>query len=248
VIERNPGGTKPPAVRERLRALVTQWGVDPLYQTAAVPPISPSISAFPLAVTVGTNLSLPGGPENVDVAGHAVAFDPERKLWYCDVDVNLGQTYFPQVRLALARYQPGSIPDAHLSRVVLLDFCQVAPDRTVTVLRDPSAPARATVSLTGPSYLAPGGGAPETVTVRSQVRDPALPGDLGWVQGPFPDQVTLSPVPGPVSLWRGEVIFPAAPQPGQWRLLVEEYESLLTPSNGAVIGSSRVAFTDTIEL
>jgi hypothetical protein len=250
VVERNAGATKPAAVRDRMRALVTQWGVDPLFQTAAAPPASPSTGAFPLAVKVGTDLSLHGAPETVDVAGHAVAFDAERKLWYCDIDANLSQSYFPHLRLALVRYQPSSIQDAHLSRVVLLDFIQVAPDRTVTVVKSPATPTKATVSVTGPSYLAPGHTtSPEIVTVRSEVRDPAVPGDLGWVPPPLPDMVTLSLIPGSSTpLWRGEITFSSAPQPGTRRLVVEEYEAMPPPASGLTSGSTRVVFTDTIEL
>ena len=42
--------------------------------------------------------------------------------------------YFPFVRLALARYQPDSMPECHLSPVVLADFTQLAPDRSLTVV------------------------------------------------------------------------------------------------------------------
>jgi hypothetical protein len=38
-----------------------------------------------------------------------------------------GNAYFPFVRLALARFQPDSIPDAHLSRVILAEFIQLVP-------------------------------------------------------------------------------------------------------------------------
>lgn len=48
-----------------------------------------------------------------------------------------GQPAFLAVRLALARYQPDSIPGLELSRVVLADFGQVPPQRTVTVTPDP---------------------------------------------------------------------------------------------------------------
>ena len=37
-------------------------------------------------------------------------FDQVRKLWYCDLQLDAGTSYFPFVKLALARYQPHSIP------------------------------------------------------------------------------------------------------------------------------------------
>ena len=46
----------------------------------------------------------------VDVAGHTVGYDPDRQLWYCDIQFDNPSAYTPFVRLALARYQPHSIP------------------------------------------------------------------------------------------------------------------------------------------
>jgi hypothetical protein len=80
------------------------------------------------------------------VAGHEVHFDEERKLWYSDIVVDLGQSYYPFIRLALARYQPESIAGAHLSRIVLADFIQPAPDRTAAVMRPEPSQIRVMVS------------------------------------------------------------------------------------------------------
>ena len=60
-------------------------------------------------------------------------FDPDRRLWYCDIEVNWGTAYFPFIRLALARYQPTSLSSAHLSNIVLADFTALTPDRWLNV-------------------------------------------------------------------------------------------------------------------
>jgi hypothetical protein len=75
----------------------------------------------------------------VEVAPHDVFYDDERQLWYCDIEVTWGAAYYPFIRLALARYQPVSVPGAHLSNIVLSDFMALAPDRwlNVTHTRDP---------------------------------------------------------------------------------------------------------------
>jgi hypothetical protein len=44
------------------------------------------------------------------VAGHAVSFDAERQLWFCDIDIDMGDAYYPFIRLALARFHPKSLP------------------------------------------------------------------------------------------------------------------------------------------
>ena len=111
----------------------TQWGMDPIWHS--VPPTGDVVtSMFPNAVRSMHGLSLEEATGmQVSVAGHEVQFDPVRKLWYCDIHVNTGDTYYPFIRLALARLQPNSIANAHLSRIVLADFIQPVPDRVAAV-------------------------------------------------------------------------------------------------------------------
>jgi hypothetical protein len=150
-----------------LKNFVTQWGNDPVWLSPFVPSAAPKQSNFPLARTAPdpdgkwlptwapaeeadqppgkfktTKLSHPelGTPKGVvDIAPHDVFFDAERRLWYCDIEVTWGASYFPFIRLALARYQPVSLPDVELSHIVLADFMQLVPDRwlNVTQTRDP---------------------------------------------------------------------------------------------------------------
>ena len=250
VIERNPTASKSASVRNRLRAMVTQWAADPVYKTSATPPANPTTGAFPLAVKTGTDLFLEGAPEHVGVAGHAVAFDPDRKLWYCDINVNLGQAYFPFVRLALVRYQPSSLADLHLSRVVVADFAQVIPDRVTTVVRNAATPASVGVTLAGRTYLATSAGAAAVVRVSPEVHDANVPGDLGWTPATNVTPVTLSPQrSGDDQVWSGTVTLPSAPRPGQQRLVVEEFEQVSASVGGDGVGTaSRLVHTDVIVL
>ncbi len=76
-----------------------------------------------------------GEPTRCSVAPHVVSYDSERQLWYADVVVNVpAGAYFPFLRLAVARYQPVSIPDAYLSPAVSCDFIQLTPDRIAVVV------------------------------------------------------------------------------------------------------------------
>jgi hypothetical protein len=145
---------------------------------------------FRAAVTV------PGRPELLlAVAPHLVDWDPERGLWFCDVEMDLGDAYAPFVRLALARYQPmalartqasGSAPppaghwadgvgidpsaatqleDLHLSQVVTTDFIQLLPDRMATVLRPSGEDGVIEVRIFGHAYPSFPDGAPPTFEV-----------------------------------------------------------------------------------
>ncbi len=77
----------------------------------------------------------PGQPTQFAIAPHEVGFDPDRQLWYADIVVSLPKgTYFPFLRLAVARYQPNSVNLAHLSTAVTCDFMQLSPDRIAVVV------------------------------------------------------------------------------------------------------------------
>ena len=99
-------------------AFVTGWGVDPVWPSAPVAP-NPAISDFLEAAASESGVPLPeltgaAGPAWVDVVGHAVSWDAERGLYYADVVVQSGTAYFPFLRMALARWQPASIPGVAL--------------------------------------------------------------------------------------------------------------------------------------
>jgi hypothetical protein len=85
-----------------------------------------------------------------------VFYDPQRQLWYCDIEITHGGAYFPFIRLALARYQPSSSSGAHLSNVVLSDIIALTADRwlNVTPLADDG---RVRVAVFGVGYDASSG-------------------------------------------------------------------------------------------
>lgn len=142
---------------------VTQWGNDPIWKSPYVKGVAPVRSDFrlrrtkrdlagawlppdaPLSVAeqpdldfVTQSLRYPGLSRFdtdglVDIAPHDVFWDAERRLWYCDIQMAHGESYFPFVRMALARYQPSSLPDCYLSNIVQADFATLAPDRSMTV-------------------------------------------------------------------------------------------------------------------
>ena len=167
-----------------LRKYATQWGNDPVWDSAFVAGIAPRRADFSLARTApdpqGTWLP-PGAPQTeldqspgaftvtglqppgvlasdlaLEVAPHDVAWDAERQLWYCDIAVDPGGAYFPFIRLALARYQPISTPGAYLSNIVLADFMSLAPERWLVVVTAPDPRSRQ-VTVSGHRYSASSG-------------------------------------------------------------------------------------------
>jgi hypothetical protein len=205
------------------------------------------------------------GAELVQVAGHPVSFDPERRLWFCDIQVTGAPdaTYFPFLRLALARYQPQSIPGAELSRMVLADVVQVPPQRTVTLGPDPASQGgvfhlRVEGAGSGPSQVV--GPAPDLVEVSVEQRIPGTTDELGWAPAASTGiEVRASaavkagaPLFDPLPpLWEGTVRLPQHAA-GELRIVVRELEHLATdpapdaPSGTSGSGSRLLVFAETI--
>lgn len=128
---KNTGGKN---ITDALKPLVTQWGNDPIWSSETLKGVTPDATDFPLSVKTMSGLSIPDiGNYKFTAVGHKPEYDKSRGLWYCDIDIDMGDTYYPFVRLALARFQPNSIENAHLSSVVLSDFAQLAPSRVAAV-------------------------------------------------------------------------------------------------------------------
>jgi hypothetical protein len=146
----------------RLSKLVTRWGSDPTVQGRGTAHGSPGRAQFSFGLNAApidperldpvipvsegqlptgpftvTNLTLPGAPAGtkVDVAPHAVGYDPERQLWFADIVIDPGVHTMPLIQLALSRYQPISSVGAHLSSVVRSEVLQLPNDRLATVTR-----------------------------------------------------------------------------------------------------------------
>ncbi len=238
-----------------LAPYVTHWGRDPIWpQAEALSPPAPP--AFPGGTVAPPGTQHPLIPqeapgETVVAVGYEVAHDTERDLLWCDVALDPSpDSYFPMVRLALARYQPDSIPGCELSPVVLADFVQVPPQRTVTVSPDP-APDTFQVSVQGFTPIQ----SPFIALVRVSVEQ-RIPGvddtDLGWA--PVPDDtpgVTFNrtAVNQPPILWSGQVTLPAGRLPGQFRIVSREVEPLPTDDlQGAPNADGRLVFAETVVL
>jgi hypothetical protein len=251
-------------LRNQLKGSITQWGMDPIWQTANLF-AAPLIHNFPDTVAFDRRVPLEestaGDAGFVNVVGFHPEFDEERKLWFADLTVDTGSpTYMPFVRLALVRYQPDALLDAKISRVVLADFAQLTPDRSATVTCDPYHPRTLRVAVSGVAPRGPQpspGMAPTQIRVRVQERGEEVSTDLGW-RDTAPETATVTGTQGPVEfrpdlvLWSGTVAFAATPEPGRFRLLVEERE--LVPAGepfdeaGGRRPAGRLIYAETFEL
>ena len=165
-------------------------------------------------------------PMPVTICAFDVKPDISRQLWYCDIEMESGNAYFPFVRLALARYQVNSIRGAHLSPVVLADFAQLVPDRTASVVVNPQDPTQALVTVAGVPGTA-GSQRQSKIEVEVEEANPAVDGELGWTPVPSRGRNILPRVNG--QQWTGPVPLPA-PSGKPQRLVIKEYEVFNVPN------------------
>lgn len=161
----------------------SRWGRDPGLQATAEVPASglpPLLSSTDLLFVAtdaiaepGTTADVParpGGPVLVappqplvdlrggppaGVVGYPAEFHPGRGQWFVDVALDVRDQLWPFVRLAVARYQPTSLPDCSLSPVVMTDWVQPLPARTATLSRPDVGHVQLTVSGAAATYRGP---------------------------------------------------------------------------------------------
>ena len=155
--------------------------------------------------------------------------------WYADIEFAIpptAATYGPFVQLALARFQPDSLPGLSLSPVVASDPVRLMPDRQLTVER---AGGGLVVSLTGtapspPTRVEallercdlPAGISPEAVDLISIDGNPAAAAAAGGVPAwrPVPGHVVAGDVTGTLP------VLPLPSGTGPLRLRVREIEQI----------------------
>ena len=163
-----------------------------------------------------------------------------------DLQLSAGASYFPFVRLALARYQPYSISGQHLSRVVFPDVAQLVASRTAAMTR--LGRSGVVVSLRGPagytenardlSWFFAGDEQKLELSrfaiAQVEQRPADATTDLAWT--PVGDEVRLDlSVPGSLGdiRYSGRVPLPAREAGHELRLALREYEIFLTDESEA---------------
>jgi len=231
--------------------LVSGYGTDPLFATGTRFASPLTVADFTLATATGDTVLLAEQAETtafVSVAGHQVSWDAARQLWYADIALNISPSYFPFVQLALVRYQPSSLAGISVSRVVVADMIQVAPDRTLQ-LTYPS-PSVVKVAVSGPGYFYANGTSPSAMTAYVQeatveTSDP----DLTWATVPSQlagTALTMTSQTTAAISWEGEVNLPAARGSRKFRILVAESEQYPSVRAGTLTG--RVSYLDAIQI
>jgi hypothetical protein len=248
------------SVPDALKKYVSQWGSDPIWDsTGPGSELAPANFVYDMAdpssaPTVKTGLTLAeADPTRSDLLVTAVGIAPqynaERQLYYFDLVLDPGSSYFPFVRLSLARFQPHSLDNAHLSRSVRADFAQLVADRTAALTYNTGSVdvsvsgvmAKSIVqAVTHEASAAPlhgflkngfnhsaDAGRGRLVRAYVEQRTNVKLGDLGWqlvggVSNLLPYLLGKTP---DLVYFRGNVVLPSSfGDSAEYRLVVEEYE------------------------
>src|SRR6185312_688636 len=244
------GGLTPP---DSVATLVTEAGRDPIWDTPG-PERWPTGSAFSGAVADAAALPVVETGAAVLAVPFAPWFDGDR--WCADVELPgiAASSYAPFVRLAVARYQPESIADHHLSPIVRTEMIQLLPDRTLTVSQVGEA-VRVQLAGIGPA----GPRANRVDVVLEQCDAPGV--DATTVElsalGAVGEVPVWTPVPGSTAqteLGAAPVELPLPAGLGALRLRLREVEQIggesVPPPQVTTPGelSERVVFADTVDL
>jgi hypothetical protein len=263
------GGTI--AEESPLKPYVTQWGMDPVwssFQTYSTVQTG-HFKSFEKDATDLTIDELSGVA--VNVVGYTPGYDEDRRLWYCDIEVDTGPAYYPFIRLALARFQPNSVAGAHLSRIVLADFVQLAADRAASVVFSDDTTVSVFVSgslamnevTAASSDILAAMKHSRVVTATLEEQEGARLDEEGW-RPVSKGEVTLVPTYekefNTKLLWQGRLSLPSRPRriaggTANYRIVVKEWEFLDADPNrpdsiqveGRWMGR-RLVYADAIEL
>ncbi|MDP9333477.1 MAG: hypothetical protein M3Q30_09235, partial [Actinomycetota bacterium] len=118
--------------------LRSRYGLDPTVTGSPAPAVlNLEPTYFPTRTTDEAGILLAEGETLTGtVAGFTPQWDTTRKLWYFDLELtteDLPWNSWPFLRLALCRYQPNGLDAAKVSKIVLAEFAQVAPERQLSL-------------------------------------------------------------------------------------------------------------------
>ena len=241
---------------EPMWPFLSQVGRDPIWNTTL-------LNRWP---TASMFRGLTGDPREqvLEEAGGSVMVLPfapwfHNGRWYADVampDV-ANASYCPFVQLAVARYQPDSLPGLELSRMVKTEMVPLLPERTLTVAR---SGANVTVTLEGLGPTGPQRNRVEAIleTCRLPAGISASEVDLIAFEPPTDGTLAWVAVPGQVrqsDLGSGGMRLTIPEGAGAFRVRVREVELVgsetgAPPLQTTTIGelSERVVFADVVPL
>ena len=226
---------------KQIKPYMSEWGSDPVWEEIGPSePLQPQhfvsdpqdAASMP---TVGHGLSLVELPENssakVSVAGFTPQYNEERGAYYFDIQFDPGKAHYTFVRLALARYQPYSLNDVHLSRVVRAEFAQLMADRTATLQYDDDAAVEVSISGVAPRNALGVGLPVQASVVASPVPPPTKVSTVDSSQLEVGGATRGTPQVAPTPVLAKVSLFKENPSAGAGRIVRAHIERLDNPAS-----------------
>ncbi|MHC1777800.1 MAG: hypothetical protein AB9834_20540 [Lentimicrobium sp.] len=240
---------------ELLKPYITQWGQDPVHISLKTKNLL-TANDFAGKTETGNELGLTIDEVAwhnglVDVAAYKPEFDKNKRLWYCDVKLKSSEikSYFPFIQLKLARYQPYSVKDAHLSRVVKTDFIQLPNDRKLIVELTKNAFTKIEVRGYGPGINNPRDDKRNRVEISIEKKK----NNLEWIETGSKTELALQQDANNYNcvwtLLQPEAAFAnRMVRPGTYRIVVKEFEKYgVDPHRSAEVSGERMVYSDLVE-
>ncbi|HRK22391.1 MAG TPA: hypothetical protein PLX06_11305, partial [Fimbriimonadaceae bacterium] len=137
------------SVPDKILQNTTRMGADPVMKEGDVP-TNVSTANFTGGEAAVSGITVPTiKGASASIVPYPVQYDSEKQMWYADIGVNVGLSYTPFVRLALARYQRFALSGMNLSSIVVADIMQVQANRSATVTFNDAA-NRIKAAVVGP--------------------------------------------------------------------------------------------------
>ncbi len=260
---------------KELVPFVSQWGMDPHWRTQSVDTVLEpkhfvnrvNPSEFDAARFTVPHFEVDAGQKAyptdrmMSIAAFEVQFNEERQLWWTDILVDGALSYFPFVRLALARFQDISVThsvggelrrSAHLSTVTLATFAQLTPKRTASILTDKKK-RTIQVTVAGPVYDGHNPGPMDntfvetTPAIEAYVEVQSRENPQGWIQLNGTN-VSLTPtVSSGLCTWKGTIMMMDKIRHNKQRVVIREFESY-TGDDVTGVTARRYTYAEALEI
>jgi len=226
---------------EAYHRFITQAGSDPVRETSAVPLRIEPRHFKNAPAPIQAMLYLPNGhgpssgndrnsdpisPLPVSVLPFSPRFTEKDGL-FCDLEFDIGDSYFPFLRLGLVRYQEHAVDHLRLSNPIAFDV-QLLPERRVWVDYNPNGVGERTIVVEGPGFEVPNLGQPshKPNALRLSILNWNWP-TQEWREARVIEE-QLNPVVDHASYgyrWKKEFKLPINENPQRFLLCAEEYEN-----------------------
>ncbi|MBL0331259.1 MAG: hypothetical protein IPP65_00150 [Chlorobi bacterium] len=123
--------------KEPLDNKLTDWSGKPIWRSG-LSEGKPNLKSFGLSIKNDSNLVLLEEiSRKVYVSSHIPEYDTTSKLWYCDIQIDLGEINYSNIRLSLVRYRPNATEINKLSQLENIELVKLTNAQSIAMCLKP---------------------------------------------------------------------------------------------------------------